>query len=84
MYPAFLGLAILLGTPPMLAVFVLIFFSNLFGGITHYSLAPAPLLFGIGYVDIKDWWRIGFIVSVANILIWSFVGAGWWKLLGYW
>lgn len=84
MYPAFLGLSLALGTPPMLAVFVLIYFSNLFGGLTHYSLAPAPLLFGVGYVDIKDWWRIGFLCSVINILIWTTVGAIWWKFLGYW
>lgn len=84
MYPAFLGVSIALGTPPMLAVFVLIFFSNLFGGITHYSLAPAPLLYGVGYVDIKDWWKIGFYTSVINILIWCTVGAAWWKFLGFW
>jgi DASS family divalent anion:Na+ symporter len=84
MYPAFLGLALVLGTPIMLAVFVLIFFSNLFGGLTHYSLAPAPLLYGVGYVDIKDWWRIGFLTSVINILIWSTVGVYWWHILGFW
>lgn len=84
MYPAFLGLSLALGTPPMLAVFILIFFSNLFGGITHYSLAPAPLLFGVGYVDIKSWWKIGFIVSIINIIIWSTIGVFWWKFLGYW
>jgi len=84
MYPAFLGLALVLGTPPMLAALVLIFFSNLYGGLTHYSLTPAPLLYGVGYVDIKDWWRIGFIVSVINIAIWSTIGLAWWKLLGLW
>ncbi len=82
MYPAFLGLAVILGTPPMLAALVLIFFSNLYGGLTHYSLAPAPLLYGVGYVDIKDWWRIGILVSIINIVIWSTVGLFWWKFLG--
>ncbi len=84
MYPAFLGLSLAIGTPPMLAVFILIFFSNLFGGLTHYSLAPAPLLFGVGYVDVKTWWKIGFLTSVINILIWSTVGVLWWKFLGFW
>ncbi|HRE32040.1 MAG TPA: DASS family sodium-coupled anion symporter, partial [Candidatus Berkiella sp.] len=81
MYPAFLGLSIAIGTPPMLAAFVMIYFSNLFGGLTHYSLAPAPLLYGVGYVDIKTWWKIGFLTSVINILIWCTVGAVWWKFL---
>ena len=84
MYPAFLGLSIAIGTPPMLAAFVMIYFSNLFGGLTHYSLAPAPLLYGVGYVDIKTWWKIGFLTSVINILIWCTIGAVWWKFLGYW
>ncbi|MFO1258653.1 MAG: anion permease [Gammaproteobacteria bacterium] len=84
MYIPFLLLSIALGTPPMLATLVLIFFSNLFGGLTHYSLTPAPIMYGMGYVDIKDWWRIGFIISVVNILIWCFLGAAWWKLLGLW
>lgn len=84
MYPAFLGLSIIIGTPPLLAAFVLIYFSNLFGGITHYSLAPAPLFYGVGYVDIKTWWKIGFLTSLINILIWCTVGALWWKFLGYW
>lgn len=84
MYVPFLLLSITLGTPPMLAVFVLIFSSNLFGGLTHYSLAPAPLLYGAGYVDIKDWWKLGFVVSLLNILIWSTVGVLWWKILGFW
>lgn len=84
MYPAFLGLAIVLGTPPLLATFVLIFFSNLFGGLTHYSLAPAPLLYGVGFVSIKDWWKIGFLVSLINIAIWCGIGIPWWKFLGYW
>lgn len=84
MYPAFLGLSIILGTPPLLAALVLIYFSNLFGGLTHYSLAPAPLLYGVGYVSIKDWWKIGFLTSLINIAIWSTVGLAWWKFLGYW
>lgn len=84
MYVSFLLLAIGLGTPPMLAVWVLIFFSNLFGGITHYSLAPAPLLYGVGYVHLKDWWKLGFYIALVNIVIWSVIGGLWWKTLGYW
>ena len=84
MYIPFLLVSITLGTPPLLAVLCLTFVSNLYGGLTHYSLTPAPLLFGAGYVNIKDWWKIGFIVSVINIIIWSTAGLFWWKFLGYW
>jgi len=84
MYPAFLGLSLVLGTPPLLAALVLIYFSNLYGGLTHYSLAPAPLLYGVGYVEIKDWWRIGFLTSLITIAIWCTIGLAWWKFLGFW
>ena len=84
MYGAMLSVSIMLGTPSMLAALLLAYFSNLFGGLTHYSTSPAPVLFGAGYVGIKEWWRVGFIVSVVNIVIWTGVGGLWWKFLGYW
>jgi DASS family divalent anion:Na+ symporter len=30
------------------------------------------------------WWRIGFAVSVAHVLVWAVVGSLWWKVLGWW
>lgn len=84
MYAAFLAVAIAVGTPPVLAALVLAFFSNLFSSMTHYGTGPAPVYFGYGYVSMNDWWRIGFIVSVVNIVIWLGVGGLWWKILGLW
>lgn len=81
-YAPFLMLSIGLGTPPYLAMFVLMFSSNLFGGLTHYSLSPAPLLFGVGYVSLKRWWIAGLLISLLNLLIWSTVGPLWWKFMG--
>jgi len=84
MYGAFLGVSVALGAPPLLAALVLGFFSNLFAGMTHYGAGPAPVLFGTGYVEIGAWWRIGFLVSLLNIVIWLGVGGLWWKALGLW
>lgn len=84
MYAAFLAVSVAVGTPPMLAALVLAFFSNLFSSMTHYGTGPAPVLFGAGYVDTTEWWRIGFIVSVVNIVIWFGIGGLWWKILGLW
>lgn len=84
MYPAFLMVAIGLGTPPAFAILVFAFSSNLFGGLTQYGSGPAPIYFGAGYVDVKDWWRIGFILSVINIIVWFGIGPLWWKLLHLW
>jgi DASS family divalent anion:Na+ symporter len=84
MYLPFLAVAMSVGTPPILAALVLGFFSNLFGGITHYGTGPAPVLFGAGYIDMKDWWRIGGLLSIVNIVIWLGIGGVWWKVIGVW
>jgi DASS family divalent anion:Na+ symporter len=84
MYAPLLIVAIALGTPPELAALTLAFFSNLFGGLTNYSSGPAAILFGTGYVSVSTWWRIGFISSAVNIVIWMVIGGLWWKLLGLW
>ncbi|MCP4583107.1 MAG: anion permease [candidate division Zixibacteria bacterium] len=84
MYAAFLGVALMVGTPPLLAALVLAFFSNLFSSMTHYGTGPAPVLFGSGYVKLTEWWKLGAIVSVVNIIIWLGIGGLWWKLLDIW
>lgn len=84
MYAAFLAVAVVVGTPPLLAALVLAFFSNLFSSMTHYGTGPAPVLFGSGYVPMSDWWRIGALISVVNIVIWLGIGGVWWKILGLW
>lgn len=84
MYPAFLMVAIGLGTPPDLAILVFAFSSNLMGCLTHYGSGPAPVFYGSGYIDVKDWWRIGFILSILYLVIWMGLGSLWWKVLGFW
>jgi DASS family divalent anion:Na+ symporter len=84
MYAAFLAVALAVGTPPFLVAMVLAFFSNLFSIMTHYGTGPAPVLFGVGYVKLPDWWRLGFIISIMNIIIWLGIGGLWWKILAYW
>lgn len=84
MYAPLLIVAIALGTPPELAALTLAFFSNLFGGLTHYGSGPAPILFGTGYVSVTTWWKIGLISSGVNIGIWMIIGGLWWKIIGLW
>ena len=76
MYGAFLAVAIAVGTPPMLAALVLVFYSNLFSSMTHYGTGPALVLFGSGYVKMGTWWKLGGLISVVNILILGSVECG--------
>src|SRR3990167_3085904 len=84
MYAPLLIVSIALGTPPELAVLILAFFSNLYAGLTHYGSGAAPILFETGYLSVASWWKMGFIISLANIGIWFVFGGLWWKVLGYW
>jgi DASS family divalent anion:Na+ symporter len=84
MYIPFLVVAIAAGAPALLAAMVLLYFSNLCASLTHYGTTPAPIFFGADYVAQGKWWRIGFVVSVAHIMVWSVVGSLWWKMLGWW
>jgi DASS family divalent anion:Na+ symporter len=84
MYPPFLAVLLTKGAPTGLIVFSFACFVNLAAGLTHYGTTPAPVYYACDYVPMKDWWRIGAIVSVVNIAIWSTVGFGWWRLIGIW
>jgi DASS family divalent anion:Na+ symporter len=84
MFPAFLGVALLVGAPPLLAALSLAFFSNLNAALTHYGTGSAVVIYGAGYVSQARWWRIGLVLSLVHLLLWLGVGMGWWKLLGLW
>ncbi|MFA5907189.1 MAG: DASS family sodium-coupled anion symporter [Vicinamibacterales bacterium] len=84
MFPPFVAVLIGIGVPPPLAVYSLLCTANLTAGLTHYGTTTGPILFGVGYVSRSDWWKVGFVTSVANIVIWLTAGAAWWKWLGLW
>lgn len=52
--------------------------------LTHYATGTSPIIFGSGYVSMGQWWRVGFIMCVAELLVFVVIGGAWWKLLGYW
>ncbi|MBI3697055.1 MAG: DASS family sodium-coupled anion symporter [Acidobacteria bacterium] len=84
MYAPFLGVAVAAGAPALLSALVLGFFSTLNAAMTHYSTGPAPIYFGAGYVDQATWWKVGFVISVAHLLVWIGLGMPYWKLIGIW
>jgi len=84
MFTPFLLVILAAGAPPWLAVLLLAYCSNLMAAVTHYGTTPGPIYFGAGYVSQWTWWRLGFVASVFNLLIWTLVGGTWWKVLGWW
>ena len=79
---AFLAMMLASGVPPMLAGLTMAFHTNLFGAITHYASGQSAVYFGSGYVDLKDYFRIGAIVGAFNFVLWAVVGGAWWKVIG--
>lgn len=84
MYAAFCAVAVAAGAPPYLVALALAFMSNLCMPLTHYGGGPAPLLFGAGYVDQATWWKLGFVFTGLNLIVWVGLGGIWWKILGLW
>ncbi|MFB6306725.1 MAG: DASS family sodium-coupled anion symporter, partial [Flavobacteriales bacterium] len=82
--PAFFGFCIAGEVPVMAAIILIAVFSNLCGCTTNYSTGPLIIYFGIGYIEPKKWFLIGFLVSIFHLFIWFTVGLGWWKVLGWW
>ncbi|MGH9354761.1 MAG: SLC13 family permease, partial [Terriglobia bacterium] len=84
MYPPFLVVLLAKGAPPGLVIFSFASFASLSAGLTHYGTTPAPMYFAQNYVSLKQWWKIGLVVSFMNLAIWVVVGFSWWKLVGIW
>jgi divalent anion:Na+ symporter, DASS family len=82
MYAVFVGAAIAAGAPPLFAALVFGFIGSLFGGLAHYSSGPAGVIFGSGFVKTTEWFRVGFVMSVMLIVIWTVLGGAWLKILG--
>ena len=52
--------------------------------MSRYGTTTSPIIFVEGYVSLKDWWRVGFHASVANVAIRIPVGLSWWEIAGLW
>ncbi|WP_432222220.1 anion permease [Flavobacterium sp. TMP13] len=82
MYSALLAVGIAMGIPPMLLALMLGFTGSLYGTLTHYAHGPAPVFFGSGYVEIKQWWGYGLIIGIVLMALWMGLGGLWWKVTG--
>ena len=82
LYQPFFAAALAAGAPPMMAALALGYFSNLNASMTHYGTGSAPVFFGAGYVSQVEWWKMGFLISVVQVVIWLGIGSIWWKIIG--
>lgn len=83
MYSVFLMILIGAGVPPLISALYLGFVAILSAGLTHYGIGSAPIFYSSGYSSTKSWWSMGLIISIINLLLWTVVGAIWWRMLGW-
>ncbi|KAF4709232.1 hypothetical protein FOZ63_031995 [Perkinsus olseni] len=58
--------------------------STVCGHLTPYTSSANPAYYDLGYVTAKQWWVVGAIVMVLNLVNLVTIGFGYWWLLGYW
>lgn len=83
---AFLSVGAQLLPPQYLVPFLLLMTagSAIMMTLTHYATGTSPIIFGSGYVTMGNWWRVGFVMCVLELLVFAVIGGAWWKVLGYW
>lgn len=81
MVPVFSIVGLAVGADPILLAFGLLFGNSYGGALTHYGSAPAPVIFGGGYNDVKSWWITGAVCAFGSLLIHVTVGFAWWSML---
>ena len=60
-------------------------FPNSYGGmVTHYGGAAGPVIFGVGYNDIKSWWLVGGMLTFLTFIVHITLGVWWWSMLIDW
>ncbi|EMA2810036.1 DASS family sodium-coupled anion symporter [Campylobacter jejuni] len=74
MFFVFYSAGLALGAPPLLYAFIMIASGNVMMALTHYATGTAPVIFGTGYVTLKKWWSIGFVISIVDIVVMIAVG----------
>lgn len=83
LFSAFASVLVVLGAPPTYTVLMFGFLGAVGSSLTHYGSAVTPIYFNAGYVDQGTWWRIGFVLSVINLIIILGIGSVWLHFLGY-
>ena len=83
---AFLTVGAHLIPPPYVPPFMLMMVagSAIMMTLTHYATGTSPIIFGSGYTTLGQWWRVGAVMCVLELIIFTVVGGIWWKILGFW
>lgn len=76
LFTALASLLVGLGAPVFYTIMMFGLMNSPGCTLTHYSSALSPVFYGSGYVTLKDWWRVGFFVSIVSYVLHFWVGTG--------
>uniref|UniRef100_A0A251S6G8 Putative sodium/sulfate symporter n=1 Tax=Helianthus annuus TaxID=4232 RepID=A0A251S6G8_HELAN len=82
LYQAFLKMHLTAKVPRILSTLLLAYNKDLFGALTHYSSGYATIYYGVGYVKLRDFFKLGILMAFINMTICGLIGALWWKIIG--
>eukprot|EP00927_Polykrikos_kofoidii_P043933 TRINITY_DN38030_c0_g1_i1.p1 TRINITY_DN38030_c0_g1~~TRINITY_DN38030_c0_g1_i1.p1 ORF type:complete len:558 (+),score=50.10 TRINITY_DN38030_c0_g1_i1:85-1674(+) len=83
LYQPFCSMMVATGTPPLAAVMSLAMVSNFFSTLTPYASAQSPVFFSARYASQAEWYLLGAVCNLVNMLIFGTVGVFWWKTIGW-
>jgi di/tricarboxylate transporter len=56
---------------------------GIMGVLTPYATGPAPLYYECGFIERKDFWRLGFVFGMLFLVTLLAIGTPWLRLVGF-
>lgn len=81
LFSVFLGVGIKAGVPPEMMALILLFATNFNAIITPQGSSANVIYAGSGYIEAKEIYKVGGIITLINTLIFLTVGTAWMLLI---
>ena len=82
--PLIFSFVVITNMPKYPAFFLAAFLMVISSSLTHYGNALGPMLLATGYVEEGIWWRIGFLLTFFQMLVYLVIGLPYWHIIGLW
>ena len=82
LFGIFMGVATNAGVPAELMAFMLLFATNFFAAITPQASSANVIFIGSEYITQREVYRVGGLITLANLIVFMVVGTPWILFLG--
>ena len=82
LFGIFMGVATNAGVPAALMAFMLLFATNFFAAITPQASSANVIFIGSEYITQREVYRVGGLITLANLVVFMVVGTPWILFLG--